>query len=175
MEAAFSVTLTCKDWPVLALISTDPANHISYFCLARLVKRVINSFALLYKINVTLANFTIASKSRLARALIGTHDINTVPVKGTIVFPRCTLISIYTQKEKWPRRWQQLSPHFKRRSYNYACFEIICDSFWTDFTEIVHLQILAETDFAQFQALFQWILIVFRGVRKLILLKDTRF
>ena len=86
------------------LRTIDPANHIIYFCLARLVKRVINSFALLYKINVTLANFTIASKSRLARALIGTHDINTVPVKGTIVFPRCTLISIYTQKEKWPRR-----------------------------------------------------------------------
>ena len=30
-------------------------------------------------------------------------------------------------------------PYFKRRTYNYACFEIICDSFWTDFTEIVNL------------------------------------
>ena len=91
-----------KTYHFLAVIlrTIDPANCISYFCLTRLMKRVIDSFALLYKINVTLANFTIASKSRLARALIGTHDINTVPVKGTIVFPRCTLISIYTRVTK---------------------------------------------------------------------------
>ena len=79
--------INIKTDPFLAVIlgTFDPANHISYFCHARLVKRLIKSFALLYKIN-----FTITSKSRLARALIWTHDINTVAVRGTIVFARCT-------------------------------------------------------------------------------------
>ena len=88
-----------KTDPFLAVIlrTIDLAKRISYFWLARLVKRVINSFALLYKINLPLANFTIASKSRLARTLIWTHDINTVAVRGTIVFAWCTLINIYTR------------------------------------------------------------------------------
>ena len=61
-----------KTDPFLAVIlrTIDLAKRISYFCLARVVKRVINNFALLYKINLPLANFTIASKSRLARTLI---------------------------------------------------------------------------------------------------------